>query len=594
MALLRHVRARRALSWVGANVVFVLCHPSAGFSLPPLVSAAGVALALLVLPGVAWSTVWPVTTRRLGARLGAVLACATVIFFVVLAGFALVGVPPSTPGLWSTLWIVTNVGFAAGVFSRRPPAGRRSYLPREIVIGVVCGVLAFAFFFWGATRVVPPLHDQDLEVSATGYGLVTAAVPLLLNDRLSVHFFAHPPLLHVYVAGAHILGGAVDDLRFYYDSSRRVLENWRDAVVPQRDGPVVVTGHPAPLPVPPGDYQVVGATGTEYLLASDAGGPPVPVAIYSLELDQIYAYYRNHPRLIEARTVNVFLAAVTAALLAVWMGRITRRAWLGVLLAATYATSPEVFVRSSYGGYFAIGALACVLILLAHEYWRRTGATWLPVLVGVFAALVDHKLVVLPFVLGALAMVRPHDRRQGWRARVHPIALGFVAGTALFWLWGLAVAPASFISDHLRGHLLDRVLHRNPFGYEGYPTVMGLWREFNSHTGHVLVPAALVFLAVDWWRARASRMATHTPPWGVWVLWMIVTAVVFSVIDWRMTKHLVLLVVPLVLALAPPRAASRWRVFASVAVVVALLAFNIHTVVGLADNFQSVVVTPLW
>ena len=594
MALLTHARARRALSWLGANVVFALCHPSAGLSLPAIVSAAGLALALLVLPGVAWSTVLPVTTRRLGARLGAVLACATVIFFIVLAGLAAVGVPPSAPGLWTTLWVVTNTGFAAGYLRRRPVPIRRSYLPREIVTGVACGVLAFALFFWGATRVVPPLDDHDLEITGTGYALLTTFEPSLLTDRWSVYFFAHPPLLHFYVAGAHVLGGAVDDLRVYYDSTQRVRDSWERGTVPQRDGRVVVTGHPEPLPVPPGDYQIVGATVTEYLLAPVAGGPPVPVASHALELDQIYAHYRNRPHLIETRIANVFLAAVTVALLAVWMGRITRRSWLGVCLAATYATSPEVFVRSSYGGYFAIGALACVLILLAHEYWHRTGAIWLPALVGVFAALADHKLVVLPFALGALAMVSPHDRRLGWLARVHPVALGFVAGTALFWLWGLAVAPASFVFDHLRGHLLDRVLHHNPFGYEGYPTVMGLWREFNNHTGHVLVPAALVFLGVDWWRARASRMVTHVPPWGVWVLWMIVTAVVFSVIDWRMTKHLVLLMVPLVLALAPLREAPRWRVFAAVAVVVALLAFNIHTLVDLAGNFQSVVVTPAW
>jgi hypothetical protein len=235
-----------------------------------------------------------------------------------------------------------------------------------------------------------------------------------------------------------------------------------------------------------------------------------------------------------------------------------------------------------------------VLILLAHEHWRRTGALWLPALVGVFAALADHKLVLLPMVLGGLAACNPQHSRRGWIARLHPVALGCVAGTLLFWGWGLSVEPISFVADHLRGHLLDRVIHHNPFGYGGYPTMSELWREFNGHTGYVLLPAALIFLGVDWWRARHSGPTVNAPARSVWLIWMVVTVVVFSLVDWRMTKHLVLLVIPLVLTLAPPREAPRWRVLAATAVVAALLAFNLHTLMGLSANFQSVVVTPAW
>lgn len=596
MALLWNERARSLSTWLGANVVFALCHPVAadlGVRLPAVMQAVGVALALLWLPGAAWSTLTPARTRHLGARLSVTLAWSTALFLLVIAAFAAVGRIPSAHSLWTTLWVVTNAGFVIGLARRRPECSRPSFAPRERAVAVVCGLLAFVLFFWGATRVVPPLEDHDLEVSGTGFALLTTFEPLLLTDRGSPYFFAHPPLLHLYVAGAHVLGGGIDDLRVYFDASRRGRD--AAAVIPDRTGFVRVTGHPSPLPVPPGDYRIVSATDELYFLSPFEGaGPAVAVPIAAVELDEIYAQYARAPRLIDTRTVNVFFGAVTVALFAVWTGRLTRRGWFGVWLAAVYATSPEVFVRSSYGGYYAIGALVCVLMLLAHDHWRRTGALWIPMLVGAGAALADHKLVVLPLVLGLLALLGSSRSAQTQWSRLHPVALGFVGGTLLFWLWGFWVAPGSFVADHLRGHLLDRVLHHNPLGYGGYPTVAGLWREFIGHTGYILLPAALLSLAVDLRRGR-----THDA-WGpasgrtVWIFWIVATAVVFSVVDWRMTKHLALIVIPLLLALAPPRGAAPGRVAAAAAVLAVVLAFNVRALVGLAADFASVVVTPGW
>lgn len=598
MALLWNERARGLWTWLGANVVFALCHPVAadlGVRLPAVLQAAGVALALLWLPGAAWSTLTPAGTRHLGARLSVTLAWATAIFLLVIAAFAAVGRVPSAHSLWTTFWVVTNAGFVIGLARRRLQRSRRSLARREVIAAVACGALAFVLFFWGATRVVPTLEDQDLEVAGTGYALLTTAEPLLLNDRNSWYFFAHPPLLHLYVAGAHVLGGAIDDLRVYFDASLRVRDAAEHRVIPERAGLVRVTGHPAPLPVPPGDYRIVRATDELYFLSPVEGaGPAVAVPIAAVELDEIYSHYARAPRLIDARTVNVFFGAVTVALLAVWTGRLTRRAWFGVWLAAVYATSPEVFVRSSYGGYYAIGALACVLMLLAHDHWRRTGALWIPMLVGAGAALADHKLVVLPLVLGVVAMLGSPRSAHGRWSRLHPVAMGFVGGTLLFWLWGFGVAPGSFVADHLRGHLLDRVLHHNPFGYGGYPTVTGLWREFIGHTGYILLPAALLSLAVDSWRRGADDARGQASGRMVWILWIVATAVVFSVVDWRMTKHLALIVIPLLLALAPPRGAAPWRVVAAAGVLAVVLAFNVKALMGLAADFASVVVTPGW
>lgn len=596
MVLLRNDGARRLWSWLGANVVFALCHPAAAtLGVPAVMRAAGVALVLMWLPGAAWNAVWPGGPRREGAQVATTLAWATLLFFTVIAASAAVGHIPTDRSLWLSLWIITNAGWAVAHLQRRGGSVARRWPKRHAAAGVVSGGLAFLLFFWGATRVVPPLEDQDLEVTGTGYALLTRFEPLLLTDRNSTYFFAHPPLLHFYVAGAHVLGGAMDHLRFYFDGSRRVRDAWEYGVPPNRTGRVRVTGHPAPLPVPAGDYRIVGATTDAYELASVAAdGQSVSVPIAAVELDEIYAHYTQQARPVDTRTINVFFGAVTVGLLVVWAGRLTGRLWFGVGLAAVYATCPEVFVRSSYGGYFAIGALASLLMLLADQQWRRTQAPGLPFLVGVGTALADHKLVVLPLVMGVMTFWSlGNPDRRGW-ARLHPVALGFLAGTALFWTWGALVAPIDFVQDHLRGHLLDRVRHYNPFGYEGYPTVVGLWTEFVRTTGVVLVPAAVLLFSVDWWRHRRTRADASSTMLTMWWCWIALTAVVFSVVDWRMTKHLAVLVIPLLLTLAPTRRAPRWRVVAATAVVVVLLALNVRSIATLANDFHSVVVTPLW
>ncbi len=68
--------------------------------------------------------------------------------------------------------------------------------------------------------------DQDLEVLATGFGLLTRFEPLLLTDRHGVYFFAHPPLLHFYVAGSFLFQGSLDELETYDEASRRVRDVW--------------------------------------------------------------------------------------------------------------------------------------------------------------------------------------------------------------------------------------------------------------------------------------------------------------------------------------------------------------------------------
>jgi len=80
------------------------------------------------------------------------------------------------------------------------------------------------------------------------------------------------------------------------------------------------------------------------------------------------------------------------------------------------------------------------------------------------------------------------------------------------------------------------------------------------------------------------------------VLWPVLTlsVLVFSVVDWRMTKHLALMLIPLVLALAPARTAPKWRVAVPIVTALLMVVFNLWSLQSLTQNFMSFTITPAW
>jgi hypothetical protein len=185
------------------------------------------------------------------------------------------------------------------------------------------------------------------------------------------------------------------------------------------------------------------------------------------------------------------------------------------------------------------------------------------------------------------------DKSSLWRL-VHPSAAGFAAGLAGFWAWGLSIAPSTFIRDHMRDHLVDRVIHANPLGYQGYPALLALWLELLEHTAWVLLPVGLGMLVYDLWLQRGRAARTLEPSRGTWLLWIAVTAIAFTIVDWRMTKHLIPLLLPLLIASAPLRGAGFWRRLVPVYALGFALLLNVPELSRLVGDFVSFVVTPAW
>lgn len=353
-----------------------------------------------------------------------------------------------------------------------------------------------------------------------------------------------------------------------------------------------------------GAHHVRRVDGSDYVIDPPLADGSNRIPAVDFEHAVIGAYYEREPCLVEARTPVVFLAALTVALLGCWIGTITGTRWPALLVPLAYATGPEVFVRSSYTGYTAVSNFAMLVILMAVDEYQtdRRPAVWrIGFLAGGFAGLANHKLILLPAALVVWQLLQRGQRRPMNRLAagvLHPVVLGFLAGTAVFWLFGLSVNPAVFWRDHVGTHFVDRLTHHNPLGYQGYPSVAGLWIEFWQHTGYVLLPLAVVTLGLGCFNhgddTPAEEGRLRRSSFMLWAVWTLLVAVAFSVVDWRQTKHLMPLV--LVLHLAPIRwaAGRRGRLSLVGIVFLVVLAWNLWTLRSLVMDFESFPITPAW
>ncbi len=558
-------------SAVALNVPLLICHPGWTLADAPLVRSLAVNVVLFLAPGL------PLLGAMIGrgwlSRPGLLWAMAVslAVFTALIVGTNLAGWPVEAATVFNATWIVTNLGLLLNWLAGGPPAFGFRLTDKHARIGVLMFAVAYLTFFHAATNVVPVQEDHDLETQGTAYGMLNRLQMTMLTDRDTDYYFAHPPLAHLCVAGSFLYYGRLDELA-YYDAA------WNRVQAAKRENRFQPSDRLA-------------------------------------EIHRLNERFdaNTHHRL-ATRTPNVFLAALTVGLLASWITRMTGHGWLGLLIPLAYATSPQVFVRSAYGGYFAISNFALLQILLAVELFEqneqneqnhdRSRQAWLTcLLAGGFAAVANHKLLLLPAAIVTWEVIRlagDLTLKRAAKAMLHPVVLGFAAGTALFWIYGLAVNAEVFWLEHVRHHLVDRIVHDNPLGYRGYPTRSGLWLELWQHTGYLLLPLGLAALGLLCWTGPTADApggtGGRTAGWhgtpGLWAVWTLLTAVAFTLIDWRQTKHLMPLLLPLHLAPARWAASSRTALVLVGMVFAVLLLWNLYMLPLQAIDFQTSPITP--
>lgn len=545
---------KRALALNAAIVASIIAAGSP--SVPGPLRMIGAALVVLVFPGLGWLGAFrrfELDPPRAALAVVGVSSLANVAGLVLLSG----------SGLAPSPWIVgafTLVFVNAGLLSMRGP-GRFDPDARWGALAAVAlaGSLGFSV---AALHLVPPLEDHDMEVRGTALGLVTDLKPYFLTNREIYLPMAHPILFHGFVAESLVLTREIEAVRPSYDSARRAE-------------------------------------------AAEAKGDAFPwMEAWRADYEAMLA----DPALAGTRAPGILLAGLALALLFDLVFRFTGSSAAAYAAVVLYASFPETIVRSSYAGYFSPAVFAMLVATgLLGPGPRRLRAI---AAAGALMAWLDHKTVVFAAGVAAYFAVRAAieavrvdrswDLAATWRRLdPRPIALGFgfAGGTAVWWLYGLSVSVTAFWNDHIRMHLLHRMilddLRVAPSTERYAPSMAELWIEFGRNTGYAFLPVALI--AAGAWLLLASRHDGDGRREAL-AAWAFSVLVAFTLTNWRQTKHLMNGLAPLVvvvISLCWPAGAEGGRRALRIAGLVALasaLAMNLAADVALVRDFGSLTI----
>ncbi|MDC7676556.1 hypothetical protein [Asticcacaulis machinosus] len=532
--------------------------------LPEVLQPFFAGLMMMILPGLAWSDMRGRDFVVLLFRVVIISILASAAVWLLL--MPLPG-PTSRIAFVVGLALIVNAGLWFGT-------KRQWFDLTEIVKPLPAVLLAVAALFYlqsfmGATKFVPQLEDQDMELQATAYGMINDGTPNMVTNRGTRFYLAHPLMLHFWIGEGALFEDEIDGFKYYYDAS-----------VAAKD--------------PNFDRQAAW--------------------------DQSFVQFNATPLLLATRTPNIFLSFLIIFPLGFLVHRLS-----GSLIAAAgagvfYATFPEIYVRSSYGGYMAISNFW--LVCSAYFYLRATGLfTHAPAVTdpvdsdrrrGFWASFMssisDQKGALLPMAVpvhvglrflmdGGLKGLFDGGIKGAWdKLMARPdvraglaVCLGFLGGWMAFIVYGFIVDPHEFYEEHIYDHLIGRLKAAEDKVVSDwvYPSAGELWMQFITHYGWLTMIAFGLALIYGGRRIREGV--------GFLVLWFAIGAIGFSLVDWRQTKHFAHFVPALVMLTAVYWASlkGRWQQ-AFTAFMVVTIVWNFYRVILTMQNFTYIQPLPIW
>ncbi len=506
-------------------------------------SALTTGLVVLILPGLGWARLFAATGWASTLALALAFSYFTVILGVV--GHYVVNVLPGPWSFLAWLWAVAAIG------ELLVAAKRRSLLPPMSAAAVLGTLAVFGYFSFGAARVVPPQQDQDLVVANPVYGYFRDLKPYGLETHFT-YLFSKPSYLHLVAGSAICLWGDLDATKPYYDRAR---------LTQRRSFP--------------------------------------RSRIDELRGKDIEQFARDEKLLWSTRTTAVMLASLLPVVLYAVCRRLGVSTRWSALTAVVYVSFPEVFIRSSFAGFTMVGNFFASLVLLLYVTRLKEGrhAAGLFAAAALMAGSNQKTLLLVPALLlhQLLLRIRAAGIRGAWSwltgLIADPFFCGVLVGWGTFCAYGLWADADTFVRDHLYYDFRDRFLLQDVrFQHlDGwwYPSITEVWLEFSRNLNWIFLPIAL--LAVLW---LAPRMGTHA-----WVIvpWVLLGAVLGSVTDWRQTKHLMLILPPLVVswAVALDRVGTTLRVLAWGAALFCIV-WGFSATLRLWSDFASLSPSTIW
>jgi hypothetical protein len=418
------------------------------------------------------------------------------------------------------------------------------------------------------------MEDLDNEAQGTAYGLINHLKPYMVTNRRMIYYFAHPPLLHFYIGATSLFCGKLEELSYYYKAAKRA-ETQLGMKISEDD-------------------------------------------LEKIWLKNLKTFFER-PLLLSTRMPSIFFSALTGLTFIFFLKHFIHSYLILVMAPLLYFTLPEVFVRSCFAGYMAIDNFILLImaylsithtkeskgidnfILLIMAYLSITHATenkrhhlnYLFVLSGCFAALADQKTLIFPLALLCTIMI---ERGTGIIGRLksafsHPLILLFSIGIAIYFAYGIWVDAKTFIDDQVMWHFIDRFrlgdIRMTHSSEIWYPSIMEVWREFGHNLGYyfLFIGAITAIYSLKNKQDKISLLG----------YWFLIGAVLFSLTDWRQTRHFMLIIPPMIICtlLFLDKMESRIK-YPLIGLLALTIIRNTWVILKLAEDFETIKPTPIW
>jgi len=514
-------------------------------------------LMIFIIPGYCWAVFFKEKTNDIICIIFLTVCISSLILISGCVLFYISRIKISSVNMLIYLFLVSNIGIFLP--KRTENLLKRKMQFKHLFFILIFSILIYSILYMGATRYVPPLEDHDMETQGTAYGIMHYLKPHMVTNRGTVYFFAHPLMLHFYIGYTSLFLDQLDGLSYYYQSAISA------------------------------EKELTEKKSKEMLFKNWRG-----------DLHKFFA----DPHLLATRMPNIFFSSLSLIILFYLLFTVTQSFIISATGPIIFFTIPEVFVRSSYGGYMAVDTF-CLLIMIylyMHNNVNQNQGKLFEVLLflsGCFAALIDQKTVV--FIM-AVALMRIFNERGNLFAKLTSplydrMIQGFILGILIFWLYGFLVNPRAFIEDQITYHLVQRFSLNdvrmtssqivNDVKNLEYPSIAGLWKEFSNHLGFPFLIVAMPLTVYSIFKINEKK--------AVLGLWFLSGGILFSLTDWRQTKHLMLIILPLIIATLIFVSRTRLWIRSIFFIIFAFVIFNnIHIIIKLTKDFTAVSPTPIW
>ncbi|TAN59455.1 hypothetical protein EPN16_07145 [bacterium] len=584
-----------------SNLIFILYFLHYYVPLGDFTLSLTINFMVFILPGVGWLNVFfrrGISDRPAFTFWTAFLS--TVLFTAGILIHLALRININSFSQFIYLAVVTNIGILISRFSlidKKEAISIRTFSRYFIICILFLTVYTSAYI--SSVYITPPLEDHDFERQATAYGLVKHFRPYLLTDRKTLFYFAHPPLMHFYSAYTMLFSDKLDRMKYYYDIAVEAADILKKEF---QQGDTFcfsdshVSGMCAEIIEVKNGYLRFDARLPEKIdigynrFVSVSGGMLDIDTVKKARLWQLikeeYSYFNNQPYLLETRMPNLLFSALAAMVFFYLTFHLTKSWQLSLLGTFVFFTLPQVFILSAAG--LDIALTNFLLISLAYGYitFRKfnVGESLTLFSIGLLSAWATQVAVILPMAVIAREYLLYLKSPRIKQILGSPAVTGFICGTVLFWIYGMIIDSSTFFLDHIRYHIWDRIFHINSLGYGSYPSIYDLWKRFAYELGYPLFFLGAGSLLVSLLKAKIIDVRET-----VLSFWSLIGAIVFSIVDWKDSAHLVFVIPALIIVVCIFVSRQKFNIKLWLILILFYAVFrNIWFIFKISENFQLI------